>query len=161
MKGKFSMKKDECGTLFFLVLGIVYLILSLRHSPGTMMNPQEGFFPILIGVFIIIFSIWALLAALKNRSKRENLSEILRQFDSRDLISAILVFGCIAVYLMILNSVGFLLSSPPLVFALACIMGGKNLIVNAFISIVASALIYWIFWIIMRIPIPLGTIFLN
>ena len=57
--------------------------------------------------------------------------------------------------------VGFLLSSPPLVFALACIMGGENFVVNAFISIIASALIYWIFWIIMRIPIPIGTIFLN
>jgi putative tricarboxylic transport membrane protein len=155
------MKKDECGTIFFLALGLFYLILSFDYNAGTMANPQEGFFPILTGVLMVFFSAWALFSSLKNRSKSESLSAVWSKLDLRNLFSVLMVLGCVSLYLVILNYVGFLLSSPPLLFTLTWIMGGKNLIVNAVISIVTSALIYWAFWIIMRIPIPIGTFFLH
>ena len=156
-----GVKKDECGAIFFLALGLFYLIISFPYNAGTMAEPREGFFPIVIGGFMVLFSTLVLLSSLKKRAEKESLRGVWDQFDLRKVLSAAMVLGCVSVYLVILEPVGFLLSSPPLLFALTWIMGGKNLVVNGIIGVVTSAVIYWAFWILMRVPIPLGTIFLR
>jgi len=153
------MKKDECGAIFFLALGLSYFVISLSYNAGTMENPREGFFPIIMGGFMVLFALSVLISSLKKRSEKESLSGMWNTFDSRKVLSAVMVLGCVSLYLVVLNAVGFLLSSPPLLFALAWIMGGKNLVVNGIMGVVASVVIYWIFWVFMRVPIPLGTIF--
>ena len=155
------MKKDECGAIFFLALGLFYLIVSCQYNVGTLGEPREGFFPIVMGGFMVLLSAWVLLSSLKKRAEKENLREIWEKLDLRKVLSAALVLGCVSVYLVILEPVGFLLSSPPLLFALAWIMGGKNLVVNGIIGVVTSVVIYWTFWILMRVPIPLGMILLR
>jgi putative tricarboxylic transport membrane protein len=153
------MKKDECGAIFFLALGLFYLVISLSYNVGTMGNPREGFFPIMTGGSMVLFASWALLSSLKKRSEKESVSGVWNKFDLKKILSAVMVLGCVSVYLVILDTVGFLLSSPPLLFALAWIMGGKNLVANGIMGILTSVAIYWIFWVIMRVPIPLGIIF--
>jgi len=152
------MKKDECGAIFLLALGVFYLIISFDFDMGTMANPQPGLFPRIIGGFMVLFSSLVLISSLKKRGEKESLSGIWKALDLRSVFSVVIVIGCVSVYLVILDTVGFLLSSPPLVFALAWLMGGKNPIVNGIIGVVTSVVVYWVFWILMRIPIPLGNI---
>jgi hypothetical protein len=149
--------KDIASSIFCLILGLFYLIYSLEYPAGNVANMQPGFFPRLIGMVVIGLSGGAFLSSLKQwgRTKPTALWEGLQW---KNLVSAAMAIAGIVLYLVFLNAIGFLAASFLLVFSLARIMGGRSWILNALSGAVTSGLMYWAFWIVMRVPLPLGTL---
>jgi hypothetical protein len=152
------MRKDEIGAIFCICFGLFYLIASLKYDTGSITNPQPGFFPRIIGLLIVICSFSVLFSSLRNKKQKDKLNVIWEGLNLKNILSTMIIIVSITLYLLILNYVGFLFSSPVLIFLLAWVMGGKNWIINIVLGIVSSGLIYWLFWIVMRIYIPQGSL---
>ncbi len=152
------MKKEECGAIFFLCFGLFYLFASMIYDMGSLHNPQPGFFPRIMGCVMIFLSLAILTSALRKRKQAEKLSTIWEGFSRRNILSAIVIVSSVTLYLLGLNTFGFLFLSPFLMFVLAYAMGGTSWIVNIILAVGTSGLIYWVFWILMRAPIPLGSL---
>lgn len=152
------MIKDVISSIFLLCLGLFYLILSLKYHAGDLANPQPGFLPRIVGLVIVSFSLMLLISSLRDQKKKEKLNSLWQGLDRKNCLSAMMAIGSIIVYLLIVNYVGFPLASAALVWFLGWMMGGTNQILIIILGIVSSGLTYWLFWIIMRVPIPLGSL---
>ena len=152
------MNKHIVGALFWIFFGVVYLICSLQYEAGQFNAPQAGFFPRVVGYLIILCGVLVLISSLRKRKREKPPEGVFEGANPRYLRSAGLVVLITAIYIGILDSVGFLVASPLLIFFLGWTMGGRNWIANILTSISFSAAIYYTFWVIMRTPIPLGTL---
>ncbi len=151
------MKRDEAGAIFFICLGLFYTLISMKHDMGTIDNPQPGFFPRVMGILMVLLSTLVLVGSFRRRKQDKGLSVVWKEFDIKNIFFAVAIILCVVLYLLAMNTLGFLFLSPFLVFVIAWMMGGKSWVINAVMGIVTSGLIYWTFWIIMRVPIPLGS----
>lgn len=146
------------SSIFLICAGLVYLILGFEYNAGRISNPHLGFFPRSIGLLIVFFSLLLLLASFRKRDKEEKLCTVWEGLHGKNIFRATMVLGSVMVYLIVVEYVGFLVSSVPLVWFLAWVMGGRSWILNSILAVVSSVLLYWLFWIMMRIPIPLGSL---
>ena len=148
--------KDVVSAGFFLGSGLIYLFYSWEYEAGAADNPGAGLFPRIIGFILVLSSLLLLLRSLRNRTGKDKMGTLWQELSAGKILSAVSVVGSVVLYLIVLNTVGFLLASPFLVFSLARIMGGSNWWANLILGVVSSGVIYWLFWIIMRVPIPTG-----
>lgn len=155
------MRKDDISAITNISVGLFYLIYSLKYNAGSIGNPQLGFFPRIIGIIMLFCSLIFLLFCLHKRRQKDKLHVIWEGLNAKNIISAAMVIVSLSLYLIILKYVGFLLASSVLVFFLAWVMGGNSWIGNIILAIVSSGLSYWIFWTIMRVPIPLGSLWIK
>ncbi len=148
--------KDVVSAGFLLGIGFIYLFYSWQYEAGTADNPGAGLFPRIIGLILTLSSLLLLLRSLRHRTEKNKMGTLWQELSAGKLVSAISVVGSVVLYLIVLNTAGFLLASPFLVFFLARIMGGSHWMANLILGVVSSGVIYWLFWIIMRVPIPPG-----
>ena len=149
--------RDVVSAIFLTALGLFYLMSSLQYQAGDVGNPGSGFFPRMIGFVTLCCSVLYLVISLRKR-KAEEISVLWEGIDIRRVLLAGIVLGCVVVYLLILDFVGFLVASSILIFFLARVMGGNKWVHNAILGIVSSGSMYWFFWMIMKVPIPLGSL---
>lgn len=152
------MVKDIISSIFLLCVGMIYLILSASYYAGSLANPQSGFLPRIVGLIIVCFSSILLISSLRDRKKRDKINSLWNGLDKKTSLSALMAFGSIIVYLLIIDYVGFPIASAALVWFLGWMMGGSRQILNIILGVVSSGLTYWLFWILMRVPIPLGSL---
>ncbi len=152
------MVKDIISSIFLLCVGIIYLVLSTHYYAGSMANPQSGFLPRIVGVIIVSCSTLLLISSLRHRKKENKINSLWEGLDKKTSLSALMALGSIIVYLLIIDSVGFPIASAGLVWFLGWMMGGSRQILNIILGVVSSGLTYWMFWILMRVPIPLGSL---
>ncbi len=148
--------KDVISAGFFIGIGLFYFIYSWEYGIGPLDNPGPGFFPRIIGLIFIVINSLQLLLSLRKRTEKNRLSTLLQDLQVRGIILAGMMVGIVITYLIVLDTVGFLIASPLLVFSLAWVMGGRNWMANLVLGVVSSGVIYWLFWTIMRVPIPAG-----
>lgn len=149
--------RDVVSAIFFTALGLFYLISSLQYETGYLGNPGSGFFPRMIGFITLCCSVVYLVISLRKR-KTEKINILWEGIEIRRVLFAGIALGSVVVYLLVIDYVGFLVASSILIFFLAWMMGGNNWVYNVTLGIVSSGLMYWFFWMIMRVPIPLGSL---
>jgi len=49
--------KDVFVGIFFVIFGLIFLILSLNYSMGTISSMGPGYFPLIISTFLILIGI--------------------------------------------------------------------------------------------------------
>ncbi|SHJ11651.1 Tripartite tricarboxylate transporter TctB family protein [Dethiosulfatibacter aminovorans DSM 17477] len=148
------MKKDT-------VIGIAGLIISALYGFGItrLSNPSEIFFagttvfPILITIGAIIFS---LLLIARGQLAGENAPVL--EMDSKVLKMMAIFTAVFAVYIVIFNKIGFLISTIAMLTSILFIfnVGKSQRVVNLIIGIVFPVLCYVIFAKIFSISLPRG-----
>ena len=163
---KVKLKSDLGKVLFGTVLSVlgICMILYSRTFPkvrsGGDVMTGPSFFPTIIGILIIIFGIYTIIA---NLLSRESLSEELKKndnsfFKSREFFNFLIIVFFIAAYPTIINILGFFIGTFLFCFILMKRLQAK------WISAILSSLILVIFtWIIFGkiafISLPTGIIF--
>ena len=146
--------KERISGIVIFCFCLTYFIVSLEYNAGTFDFPHYGFFPRFLALVGLFFSILLLLSRKANTSSSISIDWVALK---RQSFSGLIVLGSIVVYLVCLPYVGFLLCSACLVTILARAMGGRW-ISSVIVGAITSLSLYWIFWVMMRVPIPLGTI---
>lgn len=152
VKRKFSSIFWEGIVLFAVsILGIVMSFISHKDfNVEWKLSPY--LFPLIISIFLFILSISILASSLKENEKR-------KQKEKGD-IKSLLIFGLICVlYLLVLNFLGFVLSSILLLISLMILLGERRWWFIALVSIISTVVIYLLFAKYLSVMLPKGRVF--
>jgi hypothetical protein len=150
---------------FFLVSSVVVWIASSHFTKRPVEEAfGAGFLPGLIAIVLGVLSIVLIIRGVAEYKKVKdpssvNKSETASIKEKIELLKTpLFVSVSIMVYLLILEYIGFLISTPLLLFATTKIMGAKtkNSIITAIILTLVTVII---FQFALRIPLPRGKIF--
>jgi putative tricarboxylic transport membrane protein len=145
---------DQMSSLVWLVFAIYICIESNRLSFGSFHNPGPGFLPLLVGIFLGIFSIIVFLqASLSGKSQESNLS----WYSKEKWKKLIWVLVALFAYAVCLEILGFLISTfLLLVFLFLSGMEPKRWGVAIGGSAIASVSSYAVFELWLRTQLPRG-----
>ena len=148
-------KRDLYSSLFFLGVGVLFVIGSLRFSVWDRYGPGPGFFPLVLGTMFSILSLLLLISKIVDKKKEEGIAE----GDS-------LRFAAIkktALYLCLLVCFGFLFEYLGFLLTILFFMTGvlvslskRSIKLSLAISILTSVTTYVVFVKLLGVPLPGG-----
>nr|WP_288744460.1 tripartite tricarboxylate transporter TctB family protein [uncultured Mediterraneibacter sp.] len=153
-----NMKKANyiISAIMFLVgIGIVARASSLKIKLGEG-DPGAGFWPMLLGALIIVFSAVLLISTIKNKKKLE---EKTFTISTPANIRVYILFGVIILFCVILYFLGFyvgILLFIPTVMYLLEVRSVKRIVLTTVITLVA---IYVLFGMLLNITLPAPVFF--
>lgn len=145
------MNKNKWISVVMFALALGYLAGSFLYPLGSFTSPGPGFFPLVIGLAWSIIS--GVVVLVQWRTGRVEAVEIKWKISPGVRRGAVLVAG-VAAFIIILPVIGYLISSVLLTFFLLKVLGIGGLIRPASYSLAWGAATYWLFVVIMKIPIP-------
>jgi len=150
-------KNDIIAGGIFIALGIFIFTQTATYPSLEKGHPGPGLFPNLLAVLFILFGGVLLLKARKSPSSGLIEQEVPSR--PKKVTNAFFVLGIIALYVAIVNLLGFLITSAVLLIILMKKLG-VNLLRSAVASLVITLFINLIFSKILRVPLPLGILHL-
>jgi hypothetical protein len=139
---------DVRASLFFIFLGIGVIVRAIGLPIGTVSEPQPGFFPLLVGIFITVLSGLLLIHAwVGDSTGTEAFGRLWRP--------AILILGMV-VYTLILDFIGYIIATIILSAIILCVLDTKNGWVLAGVSLAMSTGSYFLFNRMLDSPLPAG-----
>lgn len=150
------MKADGTpGGVLLLVFGAVTALLSLRMPVGTFRAAGTGLFPLCLGVLLMAL---ASIFLLTRRAVAPPPAQ--RDAGSREAPGShrqmLLFLGAIILATLLLDPLGYPLSSFGLLLALLRILGIKQWRRNLLIASVTTGVAYLVFVHWLKIPLPMG-----
>lgn len=148
-------RKDLISSSVWLLAGLFITFMSLFSlRVGTVRNPGPGFFPLIVGIVLTFLSLIILMRAIFAKGEENrNLSELWADLNWPKMFYAI---GILVIYPIILEVVGFLLTTF-LVLTLLCIgIELKKWRLGIGLSFVSSVCSYLLFDRILQVQLPRG-----
>ena len=153
-------QKELLFALFILLVALIYEVMALRMPRGHITYPGPGFYPSLVGVFLLFtsggFVLWTLLKG-KAQTHARGFGEV-KKVDSKtthrsktSLLIALLLF-----YVITLNSLGFLLAISIFMILSIRIFGYHRWLPSLGITIAIVAISYISFVVWLKVPLPAG-----
>jgi hypothetical protein len=145
------MKKyDIYCALFWILLAIFEGSLSMKLSLGTLKYPGPGFFPIIIGAFLLFFSV--LLIIIAARGERTSSYNKIPPFPGKVWLICALMFA----YSFLLEYLGYIVSTALLLFYLFKYPASKKWGEALLMSVTVVILTYYFFGVLLEAQFPKG-----
>ena len=143
------MKASDIGSSFFLMaLGGFTVWQSKKLSLGVPRAPGPGFFPFCLGLFLIGVALAILAHGLKQKTESQK-TEVSKG-------RVILVLGSIFAYSLVLESLGYLISTFFLMFLLLRMMVRKTWWFGPVVACLITLISYILFKVWLRVLLPKG-----
>jgi len=147
--------KDIIGGGIFIALGLFIFILTFQFPSLEGGQPGPSLFPRILAVLFIFFAGIVLLRGWRTRvetlrSAPEEDFEVPRNY-----FSPVFVLILIAVYMALSNWLGFFITSTLILF-LMMIKLGVPYLRSVVISILLTLFVNFMFYKILRVPLPMG-----
>lgn len=142
---------DRWSSSFWLLFSIITCIESYRLGIGSFHNPGDGFLPFLTG---IAFGIFSSILLIINLIKKENEDE--RVFEKIKWKNVILVLVSLFIYAIVLEILGFVLSTLILIIALLRIIERRNWYIVIIIAVASALVSYAVFQLWLQSQLPKG-----
>lgn len=144
-------KYDIVSGLFLLAVSLGICAGSLRLNVGTLTAPSSGFFPLVTGLVLGIFSILILIEARK--SGKETVRFWAYQANQKGIY---LTFLFILAYAFLLERLGFISTTILFFFLISRFVSGHRWAIAVFFALMTSFATYFIFTILLHAPLPQG-----
>jgi len=146
-------KKEIFLSIIFIVISITICILTYQFPHQTIaLSPKV--YPRFIGACLLILSVVLLIqgvTGVKKNSEQKKTKLILNKiFILRLLLMILLAFF----YTQILSLTGYIIATPPFVAGAMLLFNEKRWIWIIAVSIITTTLLYVLFRIIFRVPLP-------
>lgn len=141
---------EKIVNTIMLLLSTVYLIYARGLSFGSFTYPKVGFIPQLTGTLAVIISSGLLIQAIVGKGDSKNVK---LQLDWRKFI---LIISCITIYIIMLDPIGYLISTFLVLLSVLKIAGQKGVVIPLAISVITTLVFYTVFKIALSIPLPSG-----
>jgi len=152
-----AMRALPVTSLSFLVLGGAYLIESLNLPLGPAAQPGPGFFPLLVGIAMMAFSLRVLIQSLKTKECPAEKEDLFPK--GRDLQRVVLIAAALIFFAAFLNILGYGVCSAVLIGAVLRFLGLKSWTRIFLISVLTAVLSYLLFASVLEAPLPRGVLF--
>jgi hypothetical protein len=146
-------KFDVLSGIFLLALSFVICIGSLQLHVGTLTGPGSGFFPLMTGLALGVFSILILMQARQAPGERAPLWA--PQANKKGIYLTVLF---IFVYAMLLERIGFVGATILFFILVSRFVSGHRWTTAVFFALVTSFATYFVFSILIRAPLPQGVL---
>lgn len=137
-------------SIFLILLGIIYLILSFRLPKYAYVPVDSDLVPICLGVLLLILA--GILYFTKDQEKKEDDERI----PKKELPIVLGVIGLIVIYISLLEIIGFVLVSVLFLFFCSMFLGYKRYVINGIVSLVIPTFVYLLFDSFLQIQLPSG-----
>jgi hypothetical protein len=151
-------KRDLFSSLFFLLVGILFVIGSFGYSIWDRYGPGPGFFPLLLGC---IFSILSALLFVVSRVRKESQEENLQESDSMkfSVINRTLVFlFFLLCFYFLFDRLGFSLTIFIFMVGTLSVFSKRSMKLSISVSVLTSLLTYIIFVRLLGVQLPWGVL---
>jgi len=145
-------KRDTLSSLVWFAVGIFVFISSIRLGIGSLSKPGPGFVSFYASIFFIGFTV---LMLIMNRFDPKKFSKLTDAWKGLHWGAVLIVIGSSIIYLLILDKLGYLLSTfgfMLLLFGLGKMKPWVMLISTA-LAVIGS---YYLFHILLKVPLPRG-----
>jgi len=143
--------------LCFLLLGVAYLIGSLKLPLGTSARPGAGLFPLLVGASLTILSLLLFIFALKQREVSPKDQEPFPGGEDRQRVLAVTI--TLILFVVLLQPLGYGISSALLMVAILRLLGLRSWRKIVLISVLTAAISFYLFDSFLGPPLPRGIFF--
>jgi putative tricarboxylic transport membrane protein len=146
---------DQTSSLFWLVVGMGITITSLKYGFGAFLSPGPGFITFFAGTILSFLSLILLVSSIRNRKLQTGLGDL---WKGLEVGKAIYVLSLLAVYALVLQTLGFLVSTfllLSLLFRVKAKYSFRRVIILSFL-ISTGAYLLFDFW--LRVPLPKGVL---
>lgn len=141
---------DRWSSSLWLIFSILICIESYRLGIGSFHAPGTGFFPFWVGMVFGILSLLLLIPTFIRKRKEETISEKIRWG------SIILVLASLFIYAIVLEKLGFVVSTLLFIAALLMIIERKKWHIVAIIAILSTLAFYIVFQVWLQSNLPKG-----
>ena len=161
-KLSFQKCKDLILGIVLLALSIAYTIMARQIKTRPKMVPSYAnsqIIPTLLGILLAILSVCLIFQGVRKLKNGEAVAE--KKMSRVDLLSIVLTFAAMCVYILILPTLGFMLSTMIFLFAQITILAPKekrNYLLFAIVAVVFTALAFVAFRIGLTQMLPRGPI---
>ena len=145
--------RDKFSGFFWLAIAIFVCWESIRIGMGTFRSPGPGFFPFWAAVTLGAFATIIVVKSVLMKKIEGKVADLWKGVERNKVI---IVLCSLCVYIPLLPTLGYLITTFGLMVLLFGIIGKTRIwirIVNAFVSSLVS---YIIFHILLSIPLPKG-----
>jgi putative tricarboxylic transport membrane protein len=146
-------KYDTLSGLFLLVVSVAILLGSLPLQVGSFTAPGSGFFPLLTGVVLGLFSLLILAQARGERAE-----PIRFWAPAANRKGIYLSFVLILVYALLLERLGFIVSTTLFFVLFSRYVSGHRWGTAVFFALVTSLATYFLFNLLLHAPLPQGVL---
>lgn len=145
-------RNDIIAAGIFIALGIFIFTQTLTFPSLDKDHPGPALFPNILAVLFIAFSIGLILKARKVTPSPSSAKE---GGGLKNLSNALFVLVIVAVFVAVVNFIGFLTTSAVLLFLLMKKLG-VTLLKSAMASLLITLFINLMFSQVLRVPLPYG-----
>ena len=146
------MNRELITSLVLMALGATAILEAVQPPFGTLRAPQSGFWPLILGILLLFFSLIHFGKAIKKIGEKEN------SFWSRSGAwkRIGLVAGSLIVFALVFEPLGYLLAVFLLMSFLLRIIKPVKWWLVVVVGLLSSVLSYLIFGVLLSTPLPSG-----
>ena len=141
--------------LLALGVGILWHVQSFPKIPGQDVGP--GLFPGTIAAALIACAILLIRGGVRDRAGRPWIELLPWVASRRHAWAFVSLVGTAIALILLSNSVGFLIVAPLALFAMFIAFGVRP-VTAAVIAVVGTAVIWYAFYKLLRVPLPWGVL---
>ena len=144
------------GSLGWMFAGLIFLIGSTSFGLGELSEPGPGFFPFLMSLCLVIFSLVHFVGSLKKRQSSQVSPGQRFWPEMKYLTRIVLIVFLVLLYILAMNPLGFVPTTFLFMFVLLKCIEPRRLRVVFLISGVTTGLAYAVFELWLRVNLPKG-----
>lgn len=135
---------------FFLLLCAVYCYFAMDMSFGTFAKPKSGFMPIIVGVLAVVLSAVNFYQTMKKKTQTDGEGSV----DAYTFRNLAVVLAGTAVFIFLLDAVGYLIASVLYLFFLMKVTRTKGWVKPGVISLGVALGLYFCFGTLLGVALP-------
>ena len=141
----------------FLLFGVVVLVHVQGFSkiPGQQVGP--ALFPGLIATALAVCGVLLIINGIRRRGTQPWTETADWMRSGRHLVAVAAIVGGVAAYVFLADAVGFLIVAPLLLILWLKVLGVRTGMA-AIVAVVATLLIWYAFYKLLRVPLPWGVL---
>ncbi|MBI4607455.1 MAG: tripartite tricarboxylate transporter TctB family protein [Candidatus Rokubacteria bacterium] len=138
------------AALAFLASSAAYLVAALRLSPGSVEQPGPGLFPVAVGLLLVASSSAFVFQSLRASSA----AAAGPPAEAGKRVTGVL--AVLAAFCLFLPWLGYAVTAPGLLVVILRLFGLARWPVVAALAVVATAASYYLFGVLLGVPLPAG-----
>ena len=146
-------KADRISSVFWLCFSILVMIESRRLGMGTLHQPGPGFLFFWVNVALAIMSLVVLIRAWTGKKTEGSQQAI---FGTQNISKIVLVLVSLFVYVLLMETVGFILMTLVLFIYLLGVIEKKKWVFTIFVSVIVTVIAYLVFEVWLQSQLPKG-----
>ena len=147
---------NRTGATFLGIAALLYLYNTKDLAFGSLSSPDIGFFPMIIGIALLVGSITFFLQSLVLSPPQKGMEAEKKEEQKRDQRKLRLFAGCLLTYPFFLEQLGFVTSTISLLVVAFIIMEFRGILGSLLSACLAVFLVYFIFGNWFGVSFPKG-----